>query len=276
MAIYIVKPWYKKGGSVTVVPFSTGTDEEIAAMLDAYYANKLTWAEMGWAVGDTRLIHIDGAGSSSAQDITAVILAHDHTKLATPINGHNNACITVQFREVANMLSYANGDSSYDMNFTKWANLYLRTWLNGGILNRFTYSTGKGSGTSFKDMIKPSKHYRHTSYGTNTSEEVTDTLFLPSHAEIFGTSSSYSYYKPTSPTEGTQFAYFATYTNRKKYNNDNGSQGSTAKNWWTGSPSSNTQYQAYFGYAWLGVDTNSNQVEVYGHNYIDVVPTWAM
>jgi hypothetical protein len=73
---------------------------------------------------------------------------------------------------------------------------------------------------NFKSAIKQSKHYRHTAYNTSTSEEVTDTLFLPSYPEIFGTA-SYSNYTPTSPVEGTQFKYYETQSNRIKYGNNN-------------------------------------------------------
>lgn len=289
MAFYIVKPWYKKGGSVKVVPFSTGTDAEIAAMLDAYYNGELTWAEMGWAVGDTRKIHLNqfacpnpnSSYNVSAQEITCVIVDHDHTPLATSINGHTNACITVQFREALgdtyydgkNGTIYVNGDSGVDYTFTKWSNLYMRTYINSTLLGAFSYSTDKGSGTSFKDMIKPSKHYRHTTYNGTASEEVTDTLFLPSYPEIFGTE-SYNSYDVTNPVEGTQFNYYVTASNRIKYNNNNGTVGNDALAWWLGSASSS--HNTTYGYRWLSANTTGNCS--YGAGTISraLAPAWAM
>lgn len=245
--------------SLEIVSFTNGTDEQIAAMLEAYYNDELTWEDMGWSVGDTRLIHLDAmqapnpnsSNTWAAQDITVVIVDHDHTDLATPINGHTKACITVQTREIISSAAgtqgeiYINGNSSYDTSFTKWSNLYMRTYLNDKVL-------GAIPSGDFKSAIKPSKHYRHTAYNTSASEEVTDTLFLPSYPEIFGTA-SYSYYMATSPTEGTQFKYFETAANKIKYPNNNGNAGSSGKYWWEGSASS--YYNSSIGYTWCSVNT---------------------
>ena len=97
----------------------------------------------------------------------------------------------------------------------------MRTYLNGVILDAIPIG-------SLKSAIKPSLHYRHTTYNGSTSEQVTDSLFLPSYPEIFGTA-GYSYYIPTSPTEGTQFEYYQTSSNRIKYGNNEGSPNSTAQ-----------------------------------------------
>lgn len=288
MAIYIVKPWYKKKGA-KIVSFSDGTDEEIAAMLQSYYNNELTWQEMGWAVGDTRKIHLNqfscpnpnSSYNVSAQEITCVIIDHDHTPLATPINGHNNACITVQFRESLgdtnyngkNGSIYINGDSSKDISFTKWSNLYMRTYINSTLLDAFSYSTDKGSGTSFKNMIKPSKHYRHTTYNGTASEEVTDTLFLPSYPEIFGTA-SYSDYKATNPVEGTRFDYYNTASNRIKYINNNGSPTTTTLTWWLGSASS--YYNSSYYYTWCSIYNDGSANNNFGNEANGLAPAWVM
>ena len=162
--------------NLTIVSFTSGTDSEIKAMLDAYYANELAWEDMGWEVGNTRKIHLNAmtapnpnsSNTWAAQDITVVIVAHDHTDLATSINGHTKACITVQTRECINNGSgndgtngiYVNGDSSYDTTFTKWLNLYMRTYMNNTVL-------GAIPSGDFKSSIKASKHYRLTTNGNN-------------------------------------------------------------------------------------------------------------
>ena len=47
------------GGGVTIVPWSTGTDEEIAAMIAAAHAGKINLqTDGGWAVGDVRSITV--------------------------------------------------------------------------------------------------------------------------------------------------------------------------------------------------------------------------
>ena len=234
------------GGAVEIVTFTDGTDEQIAAMLNAYYNDQLSWEDMGWAVGDVRKIHMstldlpnpNSSSSLADTDITLVIIGHDHTDLATSINGHDKACITVQTRECIGSLGswngtegsiYIDGSSSKDTSFTKWSNLYMRTYLNDKVLGAIP--------NTFSSMIKPSKHYRHTTYNGSGSEEVTDNIFLPSYPEVFGTA-SYSYYVTTSPTEGSQFEYYETTTNRIKYGNNNGAANSTAAYWWLGSASS--------------------------------------
>ena len=291
MAMFIQKPWYKSsgGGGLKIVSFTDGTDDEISAMLDAYYNDEITWAEMGWAVGDTRKIHLNSfdcpnpfsSYSVAAQEITVVIVAHDHTPLATSINGHTNACITVNFRETLGSDSYngkdgsmyLDGNSAKDTSFTKWSNLYARTYINSTLLDAFSYSTDKGSGTSFKSLIKQSKHYRHTAYNTTESEEVTDTLFFPSYPEIFGTA-TYSYYKATNPIEGTQFEYYTNSSNRIKHNNNNGSPMSRASYWWQGSCAS--YYSSTNGYFWCGVTIGGASDCYNGASASSLAPAWAM
>ena len=273
--VFKVKPWYKKSGGLSIVPFSTGTDAQIAAMLDAYYNNEITWQEMGWAVGDTRLIHFDAmqeanpnSGSTrAAQDMTIVIVAHDHTPLASAINGHSNACITVQTREImSGGFIFINGNSSRDSYFTKWSNLYMRTYMNNTVL-------GAIPSGDFKSAIKQSKHYRHTTYNGTASEEVTDTLFLPSYPEIFGTE-SYSYYVATNPVEGTQFDYYATASNRIKYVNNNGVPSASAQYWWQGSASS--FYDTSDRYCWCRVRSDGGSSFGDGTSNGGLAPAWAM
>lgn len=245
-----------------IVSFANGTDEEIKAMLDAYYNDEISWEEMGWNVGDSRLSHLDemdapspqASGSKwAAQDITIVIVDHDIEDLTEPINGHTKACITVHTREVMNNNTsgnnqdghiYVNGDSSLDTTFTKWLNLYMRTYLNSTVFDAIP------SG-DFKSAIRPTKHYRHTNYNTVDDEQVTDTLFVPSYPNIYGTA-SYDYYVPTTHTEGTQWSYYKTSSNRIKYGNNNGVSNGAAQYWWDGSPSS--YYGSSSGYHWCAVN----------------------
>lgn len=67
----------------TIVSWSTGTDEEVAAMIDAAHNGEIDLQQDGgWAVGDVRTIHIDAftnafGVSRSAQDIDIVITSFD-------------------------------------------------------------------------------------------------------------------------------------------------------------------------------------------------------
>ena len=290
--------------NLTIVSFASGTESEIKAMLDAYYANELAWEDMGWEVGNTRRIHLgsrsapnpNSSTTLSAEYVTVVIVAHDHTDLATAINGHTKACITVQFREALGSTSYngtdgtiyVNGDSSYDTSFTKWSNLYMRTYLNNTLFAAFD------SG-DFKNAIKPSKHQRLTTNGINpmntaynatgskdgsksnrATESVTDTLFLPSYPEIFG-NVRYDWYlgggTPNSE-EGTQFEYYTTASNRIKYNNNNGASGGNAIYWWQGSASS--IYDSSRGYYWCRVYTDGSADYGSGNRASGLAPAFAM
>lgn len=285
------KPSYK------IVSFENGTDEEIAAMLEAYYNDELSWEDMGWNVGDTRLIHLNqmqapnpnSSNTWAAQDITVVIVAHEQTDLVTPINGHTKACITVQTRECMNNNTsnynqaghiHINGDRSYDITFTPWVNLYMRTYLNDKVYGAITYSkttsgTALGSNTSFKSMIKKSKHNRHNTYNgtTVTSPMVEDNLFLPSYPEIYGTA-SFSNYVATSPVEGTQFPYYATASNRIKYGNNNGVSNGTTQHWWNGSVSS--FFNSSYGYRWCRVVDDGSSSDSYGEAARGLAPAAAM
>lgn len=262
-----------------VSPFATASEAELLTVLEAHYYDKINLANY-WSVGDTRKISLSSfAGPNpnssetwAAQDITVTILGFDHTDLVTPINGHTKAAITLQTKELLSGTAagtagviYVNGDSSYDMSFTKWSNLYMRTYLNDKVWGAFP--------TNFKSMIKPSKHYRHTNYNDTTSEIVTDNLFLPSYPEIFGTA-SYQYYTTTSPTEGYQFEYYTNNSNRIKYPNNNGAQGGSAQIWWQGSPSS--RYASSSGYYWCGV-TASGSADYFNGGYAyGLAPAFAM
>ena len=265
--------------------FANATDEELSDMLAKHYANEIDLSTLnGWEVGATRLIHLDAMQAPNpnssntwpGQDITVVIVAHNHTDLATPINGHTKAALTVQTREVLNNCTdayndaghiYINGDSSYDTTFTKWSNLYMRTFLNSNVYNAFQ--------SDFKSMIKASKHYRHTEYDTSASEQVTDNIFLPSYPEIFGTISE-NYYTDTDPVEGTQFEYYASLdtTNKIKYGNNNGVANGTKQYWWNGSPCS--YYDSSIGYLWCLVNDEGDVNFNLGSYNNGLAPAFAM
>jgi hypothetical protein len=176
---------------------------------------------------------------------------------------------------------YVNGDSAADTSFTKWSNLYMRTYMNDKVLGSITYSkdssgTAIGSGTSFKDLIKPSNHYRHTTYNGTGSEQVTDTLFLPSYPEIFGTKSN-TYYVVTDPVEGTQFSYYETSANRIKQGNNNGVANGKAQYWWVGSTSSRyTSSYSSYGYYWSYVYYDGSAQVNSGAAAFGLAPAFAM
>lgn len=266
----------------SVPSWTTGSDEEIIEALNKHYNDEIDDLLEYWSVGDVRVIHLNSMAAANpnssvtmpAQDIVAVIVAKNHTNLATPINGHTKAAITVQVRECLHNITqvddeagciYINGDSSPDMSFTKWSSLYMRTYLNSVVWGAFP--------TNFKAGIKPSKHYRHTTYDGTTSEQVTDTLFLPSYPEIYGTA-NYSNYVPTDPIEGTQFEYYTTSSNRVKYGNNNGQSNGTAIRWWQSSASS--YYNSSLGYRWMSIIATGGANLTIGDTACALAPAFAM
>ena len=129
---------------VKIVTFQEGTDEEIAAALEAHYNGDIN-IEDYWNVGDTRKIHLNSIDSPNtgaytnaweAQDITIVITALNHHDLKEQIGTRTKAAVTVQTRECLNNLSqgydengcvFVNLNNNYDYTFTKWSQLSLRT-----------------------------------------------------------------------------------------------------------------------------------------------------
>ena len=263
--------------------WSNGTDAGIAKALQKHYEDVIDLSEY-WSIGDERMIHLNAMQAASPngsitlpeQDITVVITAFNHNDLETPINGHTKGCITVQTKECLHNLTgnldtnghiYIDGESSQDPTFTKWSELYMRTYLNGIVLNAFH--------PTFKSMIKPSKHYRHTTYNGSASEEVIDNIFLPSYPEVFGTE-SYSFYVPTDSAEGTQWEYYSNGDNSRliKYGNNGGQPNNKVQSWWTGSASS--YYQSYTGYAWVCVASDGTAGRYIGDYALALAPAFVL
>lgn len=83
-----------------IVTWADGTAEEIDAMLQAHYANKINVKDY-WALGDARVITlpdfmwVDTRPSSGSKKAKMIIIGFDHDTLASPINGHAKAAVTV-------------------------------------------------------------------------------------------------------------------------------------------------------------------------------------
>lgn len=202
-----------------IVTFADGTDEEIAAMIDAHYNNKLNIADY-WAVGDKRKVNLSamsatGVGESHrAQVVEFAIAGFDHDDLTTAINGHTKAAVTLtqvdclMDAECAVGTKYGenNTENGY-MNSSKtnvggWKSCARRIWCNNTYYNALP--------SEFRKMVKEVN--KKTSAGkTSSNIAITaDKIFLLSEIEIFG-NKSYSV-----SGEGTQYAYYKTTANRYK------------------------------------------------------------
>ena len=254
-----------------LVAWSSGTDAQIADMIDAYYNNVLTLNEIKsvWSVGDTRDVVISamsatGVGESHrSQTIQMAILDFEIDTLVTPINGHTKSLISTQAKNCLRDASVSdtggsnNTEHGYinssNVNNTGWNSCARRTWCNNVMYPAFP--------NGFKSMIK--QVYKSTAHSGNTNSPTwvanTDYCWLTSEWEIFG-SKSYSaetgnntthYINSTSgsntmtlPAGGIQYTYYKTASNRYKLPKWDSSRSSDY--WWERSPyASNTTNFCY-------------------------------
>ena len=203
-----------------IVAFAAGTDEEIAAMIEAHYNNKINIADY-WAVGDMRTVHLSAMAATGvreshrAQDVQFVIGDFEHDDLATAINGHTKAAVTVLQKDclmdadnasnpVHGLTNTENGHMNRtNTNVGGWKNCARRAWCNNVYFSALP--------SAWQSMVKTVN--KKTSVGNNqwNIETVQDKIFLAAEIEIVG-GSSYSF-----SGEGTQYAYYKNATaNRHK------------------------------------------------------------
>ena len=194
-----------------IVAFATGTDKEIAKMIQAHYNNKINIADY-WAVGDMRTVHLSamaatGVGESHrAQDVQFVIGDFEHDDLTAPINGHSKAAVTLLQKDClmdATSASNVNNGSfdteigymnSSETNVGGWKNCARRTWCNNVYFSALP--------SAWQSMVKTVN--KKVSVGNNQYkiETVQDKIFLAAEIEIFGFI-GYSF-----DGEGTQYQYY--------------------------------------------------------------------
>lgn len=237
--------------ALKIVTFADGTDEEIAAMLEAHYNGTINIADY-WSVGDMRTIHLDamaatGVGESHvAQDQQFVIIGIEHDDLETPIDGHTKAAITIQpLRMLSNGTAYERGYmNSSNTNSGGWERCVRRTWCNNVFVNALP--------SSIQSLVKTVSKLNYKVHNSTNLTTTSDSVFLLSETEIFG-ANTYS----AGNAEGIQYEYFKTSSNRVKYSGNATSQGS-AYYWWERSPRSsdatyfcnvNSGGSAYYGNA---------------------------
>jgi hypothetical protein len=215
-----------------IVTFASGTDEEIAKMIQAHYNNKINIADY-WAVGDTRTVHLSAmqvtttGESHRAQSVQFVIADFEHDTMVGSINDHAKAAVTLLQKDclmdAANASNPTDGDNNTENGYMNssmtneggWNSCGRRGWCNDTYFNALP--------AAWKSMIKTVS--KKTSIGNrrSTIETVLDKIFLPSEIEIFG-SSHYSF-----AGEGTQYQYYKNATvNRYKMPKANSSSASNS------------------------------------------------
>ena len=203
-----------------IVTFADGTDEEIVAMIEAHYADKINISDY-WAVGDIRSVSLSamsatGVGEShSAQTVQFAIADFDHDDLTTAINGHSKAAVTLTQVHSLNTEGYMNSSNT---NSGGWTSCARRTWCNNVYYNALP--------TTIKNAVKSVNKLTSAGSQSSTINTTSDNIFLLSDIEIFG-STTYSV-----SGEGIQYSYYKTSSNRIKQVNGSNYY------WWGRSPSS--------------------------------------
>jgi hypothetical protein len=233
------------GGGIPLVPWDTGTDAEIIAMIEGYYNGDipLKAIESVWSIGDKRSIHLDAmeatgvSESHHADDYEFVIIDFNHDLLVEPIKGITKALITIQqdrilYKNTTSSSFSSNYPSQSDeggymnssnTNYTGWNTCARRTWCNSVYYNAFPqYIKG-----NIKQVYKSTAH---SGYSSPTWVANTDKCFLLSEMEVFGlksnsaeTGSDATHYingtsgtSITMPAGGSKYSIFVNASDRRK------------------------------------------------------------
>ena len=223
----------------TLVPWSSGTDQEITDMINSYYNGEITLEDVKsvWSIGDVRNVDISamtatGVGESHrAQTVEMEILDFDHDTLTTPVGNITKALITVDMKNclrdanVTDTTGSSNTEHGYmnssSTNVGGWTSCARRTWCNNVFYNALP--------AYFKSLVKPVDKLTSAGNTSATINTDSDYCFLLSEIEIFG---SVTYSKAG---EGSQYAWFANAT-ANRYKLPKWSSSSVSDSWWERSP----------------------------------------
>lgn len=199
--------------AVEIVPWSTGTDEQIAAMVAAADAGKIVLTDY-WSAGDTRKVHLSamsglsGTSETHAEQYVRFVLADPgHYTLA---NGQPCNFVVLQ----KNCLKMGGAMDSDKTNKGGWNSCPRRTWCNS------VYRDAIPSG--LRPIFKQFKVHTADGKGSTTVES-TDWFSLFSEKEIFGSTTNAD---SSAESQNTQLDYYKTSSNRIKLMNG------SAGNWW--------------------------------------------
>ena len=224
-----------------IVSWSSGTDEEIVALVEAADNGLVDlYEDAGWRVGDTRTVNLSamsatGVGESHvAQDVEFVLMHHGDMNLAEATASGRTTCSFIV--GMKNFL--ANGTApkggymeSTSTNANGWNGCKRRTWCNN-VFREALPST-------LKPIFKQFTHRVASRGGTNSSGVTlsTDCFSLPTEKNVFGVRSSCTQ-DEFNATDNFQFEWYQTAANRVKR------AGSDTYGWWECSP--DYKYPGYF------------------------------
>lgn len=209
--------------AVEIVTWADGTEEQLAAMLDAHYAGSINIHDY-WHVGDERKVNLSAMAKGAvgethvAQTVTMVLMNAGGKELTKKINGFTRQCAFV----VGQKNCLANGtraEKGYMQSTVgvdvDWDTCNRREWCNDTYRNAFP----DGIKAMFKEFVN-----RTTSLGG--SVYTSDYFTLPSEKEVTGE----VMYTAEDEKYNSQFEYYLALNNRIKYIGDDSN--ASQCEWW--------------------------------------------
>lgn len=219
---------------VKIVPWATGTDEEIAAMIQALDSGKLTIQDTGWQIGDEREVSLaameaTGVGEShAAQTVTFVLMDSGHFDLTTPTaGGSTKDHFVVGMKDCLDEVGYMNATNT---NEGSWPACARRSWCNSIFRNAIPQT--------LRNCFKQFQVITAETVSGTTNLTSDDYFALPAVKEVFGTAANSN---ATEAAALSQIAYYETVANGIKQ--VDGSAG----RWWERSPVPTVEVTGYFG-----------------------------
>lgn len=208
--------------SIPTSTWADGTDEEIAAMLDAHYDDNVDFNIYDyWKEGDKRNVQLsamaagDNVEAHVAQTVTMVLVNKGGRTLS---NGKECAFIWQQENCLANGTAGEWGYMHSGQN-NSWKDCYRRIWLNDVYYNALP--------SGFKALVKQCTNTTSKGNKQTTFDETQDYCFLPAEFEVQG-AKTYAVNGETT----VQWGYYKMAANKVK---KAGNSGDACK-WWTRSP----------------------------------------
>lgn len=203
---------------VEIVPWATGTDAQIAAMIAALDDGRITIQDTGWQIGDERTVSLaameaTGVGEiHAAQEVTLVLMDSQHYDLVGGGKDH----FVVGLKNCLNEMGYMN---STDTAAGSWESSARRTWCNNVFKNAIP--------ATLRNCFKQFEVITCTEWDGTTNTTSNDYFALFAEKEVFG---ERTFSNEIEAAALTQVAYYATEANRIKTVNG------SADDWWERSP----------------------------------------
>lgn len=241
---------------VKIVTWADGTDEEIAAMVNAHYAGKINLHDY-WNVGDERKVQLSAMEAKyvgenhEEQEVTLVLMNKGGKELFLPINGINECAFVVGQKNALIKIGCIEPSSTLG----GWDSCARRKWCNEIYRQALP--------TVLSSIFKQHKNITADDESNESYKISIDYFSLPSEIEVHGT----RVYSAAIPEQqNKQFAYYEISSKKVKRYGDNG----TTCTWWTRSLRSYRNdcyvYMSSSGYPLdiYNAQTNNNAIAPFG------------